>query len=308
MKYLKIISIALMLINGLTAHAQQLAQFSQYTFNTIAINPAYAGARDVLAINLLNRNQWVGINGAPETQTLAISSSIPNSKFGAGLSVINDKLGYEKSTFIYADIAFTINLNKYRTRMLSFGLKAGLSKYDLDQDILNDQNNQNDILINNFESKWTPNFGVGAYFRSDHLFLGIGIPKLFDLTKSLNREVKSYNEINIYFNGGYLIPLNSFKIRPSFIIKYLNGSPLSIDLNTYFLLQDDKLWIGAGYRIGDAVGIQARYQIIKNLHLGYAYDFTTTDLNKYNQGSHEIILSYEFKFRNRKCKCPDLFN
>lgn len=289
--------------------AQQLPQFSQYTFNTIAINPAYAGARDVFAINLLNRNQWVGIKGAPETQTIAINSSIPNSKFGIGLSAINDQLGYEKSTFIYSDLSFTIDMSRFQTRRLSFGLKAGLAKYDLDKDIYNDPDNQNDNLLTNFNSKWRPNFGFGLYFRTDRLFLGLGIPKLFDIAKSIEQEFKTYQEINLYINGGYLLELNSdFKIKPTFMVKYLKGSPLAIDLNAYFILMQDKLWLGAAYRIGDAIGAQARYQIIQGLYLGYAYDFTTSNLNPYSYGSHEVILSFEFKFRNRKCACPDLFN
>ena len=104
--------------------AQQLQQFSQYMYNTVAINPAYAGSRERLNITLLNRNQWVGINGAPVTQTFSAHSSIPGTNLGVGLSFINDKLGYENSTYVFADFSYTINLNEdYR---LSFGLKAGI--------------------------------------------------------------------------------------------------------------------------------------------------------------------------------------
>ncbi len=286
--------------------SQQLPQFTQYQFNTIAVNPAYAGASDFFTINLLNRNQWVGIEGAPVTQTISVNSSVPNSNFGVGLSAINDKLGFEKNSFVYADISYTLDIGYKSTKKISFGLKAGASKFGISDDILQDNQNSNDDYLNSILNQWRPDVGLGVYYRSEYFYLGLSAPKLFDFSSNSISNYQLDNRLNYYFNGGYLKNINSrLKLRPSFLVKYVNGSPLSVDLSTFFIL-NEKVWLGANYRYKDAIGATAKLSVFEGFEVGYAYEFPITDLGRFTSGSHEVLLIYKFKVRD--CRCPYLYN
>ncbi|SDB41769.1 type IX secretion system membrane protein, PorP/SprF family [Flavobacteriaceae bacterium MAR_2010_188] len=308
MKYLKIILLqGLLLLMPVFSIAQQLPQFSQYMYNTISINPAYAGSREIMVINLLNRNQWVGVNGAPVTQTLSVHSSVPGTKLGLGLSVINDKLGYDNTTYIYSDVSYTLNLSdKY---WLAFGLKVGASKFSLDDDIYNDPAYNNDPYLDYLYNGWDPNFGVGIYFRSDKFYMGLSSPKLVNYKKRSDLDYIPIDRVSYYLNGGYLWEYNSsnLKFKPTFLLKYTNGAPLSVDVTGNVLLYD-KLWLGLSYRLKDSFGAMANFNIAKGLNIGYAYDYITSDLAPFTSGSHEIILQYEFNFPRPRCKCTDLHN
>ncbi|NNL15067.1 MAG: type IX secretion system membrane protein PorP/SprF [Flavobacteriaceae bacterium] len=286
--------------------AQQLPQFTQYMYNTISINPAYAGSREIMVVNALNRNQWAGINGAPVTQTLSAHTSIPNTKFGVGLSFISDKLGFEKTTYAYADVSYTIRLNQYDAYKLAFGLKFGASKYDLDQDLLNDGTNASDPFLDLVNFKWSPNIGAGIYFRGESFYLGLSSPKLINY-KEDNIEYVSLDRVSYFFNGGYLLDVNkNLKFKPTFLLKYTEGAPVSMDLSTLFFI-NEKLWLGGSYRFFDSFGAIINFKIFDGLSMGYAYDYITTDLNSYSSGSHEFMLNYEFVFPKPKCKCKDLY-
>ena len=307
MSYKRHISI-LVLFFGLSflGIAQQQPQFTQYMYNTISINPAYAGSREIMVINVLNRNQWAGINGAPITQTLSAHTSIPNTNFGVGLSVISDKLGYEKSTYAYADVSYTIRLNKYDAYKLAFGLKFGASKYDLNQNLLNDGINSSDPFLDLVNFKWSPNLGAGIYFRGESFYLGLSSPKLINYKKN-NIEYVSLDRISYFFNGGYLLDVNkNLKFKPTFLLKYTDGAPVSMDLSTLFFI-NEKLWLGGSYRLFDSFGAIVNFKVFDGLSIGYAYDYITSDLNSYSSGSHEIMLNYEFVFPKPKCKCKDLY-
>lgn len=176
-KNIQLILILLLPVLGL---AQQLPQFSQYMYNTMAVNPAYAGSRERLNITLLNRNQWVGLEGAPVTQTLSMHSSIPGTNLGVGLSLINDKLGYENSTYLFTDISYTINVNQ--DHRLSFGLKVGMSRWGLNADLLADPQAVGDQYLDKIFNNWKTNIGAGVYYRSNNGILGF-LHLVFSITK-----------------------------------------------------------------------------------------------------------------------------
>jgi type IX secretion system PorP/SprF family membrane protein len=295
-----------LMVFPLLSLAQQYPQFSQYMYNTISINPAFAGSREILVMTLLNRNQWVGIDGAPVTQTFSAHSSIPFSQLGVGLSVVNDKLGYEKRTDAFADVSYRLDLDSYDEYKITFGLKAGFSKYAIDSELLNDPDNNIDPFLNNIDNQWHPNFGLGFYFRGESFYLGLSAPKLF-LNKN-NSEYVSLDRMSYYFNGGYVMDLNNnLKFKPSFLIKYTEGAPMSFDISTMFFIYEN-LWLGGSYRFTEAVGAIVNFKLFEGFTVGYSYEYITSHLSAYTSGSHEIMLNYEFEFPSPRCTCKHLYN
>jgi len=302
-----IIIIVLLILGFEYSNAQQLPQFTQYMYNTIAINPAYAGSRGALSIVGLNRNQWAGFDGGPQTQTLSIHSPLRNEKVGLGLSMINDKTGYENLTYIYGDFSYTIQGNdKFK---ISFGLKAGVTTYKLASELYNSAVNGSDQYFNNRLDRLNPNFGAGILFHSERWYLGLSIPKL--LTNDLNNsEYAALEVVHYYGIGGYVFDLNkNIKLKPSFMLKYTKGAALSTDLSAN-LLFDEKFWLGGSYRINGkqrAVGALVDFQVSEQFRIGYTYEIPTGEIRPYTTGSHEILLMYEFKYTKNKMKSPRYF-
>ena len=186
MKRVKIYGIALLLLVSLPSFAQQLPQFTQYMFNTISINPAYAGSRETLSIVGLHRSQWVGLEGGPETQTLSIHTPMRNENVGLGLSFINDHLGYENFSYIYGDFSYTIQTGV--NSKLAFGLKAGFTHYSLDEELLSDPSVVNDPFFNDISNRWSPNFGAGLYWHSNRWYLGFSAPRILNTDYNKSRD------------------------------------------------------------------------------------------------------------------------
>ncbi len=297
----KIHYLLLLLIFPLLSYSQQLPQFTQYMFNTISINPAYAGSREKLNISFLNRNQWVGITGAPVTQTFAMHSGVTNTHLGIGLSIINDKLGYENTFYAFSDLSYSINvIDDY---WLSFGLKAGFSKYGLDPALLS----ENDSYLDNIFNKIKPNFGAGVYLRSDKFFIGFSSPKIISYANNTDIVYNAIDRTSYYLMGGYLLEFTpSLKFKPTAMIKYTKGAPTSFDITGNFLIKDN-LWLGAAYRFGDAFGAYVSILAAEGFRIGYSYEFITSNLNPYTSGSHEIFLSYEFQLLRPSCNCASKF-
>ncbi len=302
-----IIIIVLLILGFEYSNAQQLPQFTQYMYNTIAVNPAYAGSRGALSIVGLNRNQWAGFDGGPQTQTLSIHSPLRNDKIGLGLSMINDKTGYENLTYIYGDFSYTIQGNdKFK---ISFGLKAGITTYKLASELYNSAVNGNDQYFNDRLDRLNPNFGAGILFHSERWYIGLSIPKL--LTNDLNNsEYAALEVVHYYGIGGYVFDLNkNIKLKPSFMLKFTKGAALSTDL-TANLLFDEKFWLGGSYRINGkqrAIGALVDFQVSEQFRIGYTYEIPTGEIRPYTTGSHEILLMYEFKYTKAKMKSPRYF-
>ena len=291
--------------------AQQLPQFTQYMYNTISINPAYAGSRETFSLVGLHRSQWVGIEGGPTTQTLSVHSPMRNDKVGLGFSLIVDKLGYENFAYAYADFSYTIQVG-YETE-LALGVKGGFTHYYLDAELLNDPSVIQDQYFNDVSNRWSPNVGLGAFLHSDRWYLGLSIPRILNTDYNNGRngtiDYVSLERIGYYFTGGYVWDLSaSTKFKPAFMVKATNGAPISYDLTANFLF-NEKFWLGAAYRLNEsagALGAIADWQVSPQWRIGYAYEYPISDIRPYSQGTHEILLMFEL-FKNKRIKSPRYF-
>ena len=300
----KILFIAL-LLTGIVGFAQQDAQYTQYMYNTINVNPAYAGSRGVMSIFGLHRTQWVGLDGAPTTNAFSINTPIDNTNLGLGLSFVNDKIGPTVENTISADISYTIQTSE--TYKLSFGVKGTANLFSLDVNKLNPQN-ANDPLLQNLSSDFSPNVGAGVYLHSDKLYLGASVPNFFETKRYSDNDVAIYKErFNMYFIGGYVFDLSSnLKFKPAFLTKVIEGAPLQVDLSGNFLI-NEKFVLGAAWRWSAAVSLMAGFQVSDGLYIGYGYDLETTKLRNYNSGSHEVFLRFELFKRQDKMVSPRFF-
>ncbi|MBS1534976.1 MAG: type IX secretion system membrane protein PorP/SprF [Bacteroidetes bacterium] len=287
--------------------AQQDAQFTQYMYNTININPAYAGSRGALSIFGLHRTQWVGLDGAPVTNTLSMNTPINDSRLGLGLSFINDRIGPTKENSISVDVSYTIPTSE--TYKLSFGIKGTGNFFGLNTSDLNPEQ-QNDAALVNY-NKFTPNIGAGVYLHSDKSYIGLSVPN-FIQNKKLNNSngdnVAILQErINYYLIAGHVFDLTpDIKFKPAVLTKVVTGSPLQVDLSGNFMFYE-KFVLGAAYRWDAAVSALAGFQITDGLYIGYGYDLETTRLRKYNSGSHEVFLRFELFNNYNKIISPRFF-
>lgn len=290
-------------------YAQQDAQFTQYMYNTIIVNPAYAGSRQTMSIFALHRAQWVGLDGAPVTNSFSINTPINESKIGLGLSIVNDKIGPSVENNIALDFSYTIPVSeKYK---MSFGLKASANLLNIDFTKLDYQGGQ--IFEDNIDNKFSPNIGVGFYFHSDNSYIGISAPNLIETVhfdKSANSSATSHiatEKINYYLIAGYVFELSpSLKLKPALMTKYVEGAPLQVDVSANFMF-NEKFVLGAAYRWSAAMSAMAGFQASDSWFIGYSYDFDTTTLANYNSGSHEIFLRYELFNKYDKIISPRFF-
>ncbi|KQS53626.1 MULTISPECIES: PorP/SprF family type IX secretion system membrane protein [Flavobacterium] len=294
-----------LLLTGFAGFAQQDAQYTQYMYNTININPAYAGSRGVMSIFGLHRTQWVGLDGAPVTNAVSLNTPINNSKLGIGLSFVNDRIGPTDENTISADISYTVQTSE--TYKLSFGIKGTANLFSLDVNKLNPAD-AGDPHLQNFNNNFTPNFGAGVYFHSDKLYVGLSVPNFLQTTRYEDNSVSVYKErMNFYFIGGYVFDLSpSIKFKPAFLMKTIQGAPLQLDVSGNFLF-NDKFTIGAAWRWDAAVSAMAGFQVTEGLFVGYGYDLETTKLSNYNSGSHEIFLRFELFNKFNKLTSPRFF-
>lgn len=273
-----------------TASAQQLPQFTQFVYNTMSVNPAYAGSRETLNVTGLHRNQWAGIEGNPTTSTFSIHSPVKFSRVGLGLSYINDNLGDESTNYIYGNVSYTVPLS--RTVNMALGLNGGVTNYDLATP------DSNDPFFNEGFSQWNPNFGAGIYISSRMWYIGVSSPRL--LNTDLNQGEFSAIERNSYFAiGGVVFDIGrDTKFKTTAIAKTTNGAPATYDVTGSFLFFD-KFWLGASYRFNDAdsFGVLADYQISNSFRFGYAYDLPTSEIRPFTGGTHELILIYELPIK-----------
>lgn len=285
--------------------AQQDAQYTQYMYNTININPAYAGSRGVMSIFGLHRTQWVGLDGAPVTNAVSINTPLNNSNLGLGVSLVNDRIGPTVDNAISVDMSYTLKTSE--TLKLSFGIKATANLFNLDVNQLN-PTNANDPSLQNLNNEFSPNFGAGAYLHSDKFYLGLSVPNFLEDTKYSDNSVSVFKErMNFYAIGGYVFDISpSLKFKPAFLTKVVTGSPLQVDLSGNFLFFE-KLTLGVAYRWDAAVSGLAGFQVSDGLYIGYGYDLETTKLKNYNSGSHEIFLRFELFKRYSKMVTPRFF-
>jgi type IX secretion system PorP/SprF family membrane protein len=307
----RIIGLVLLLLS-VVSYAQQDAQFTQYMYNTININPAYAGSREAMSIFVLHRTQWVGLDGAPVTNTASINTPISRSNIGLGVSVINDRIGPSIENNIAVDLSYTIPTSEeYK---LSFGIKATANLLDIDFSKLTYFKTETSLVNNsNIDNKFSPNVGAGIYYHSDNTYIGFSIPNFLE-TKHFDRyagpETYTYvakERINYYIIAGHVFDLSAnTKFKPAVLTKVVQGAPLQVDLSANFMF-NHKFVAGLAYRWSAAMSAMVGFQVSNSWYVGYGYDLETTRLAHFNSGSHEIFLRYELFNEYDKLTSPRFF-
>lgn len=293
--------------------AQQDAQYTQYLYNTIAINPAYAGSRGVLSMAALHRSQWIGLDGAPKTQTLNIHGPV-SERVGLGLSIISDEIGNGTNQDTYFDALFSYTIPLSQNEKLSFGVKAGGHLLNIDFNKLRNFNpSTGPTGQETIDRKFSPNFGAGVYYRTEKFYAGLSIPNFlqtehFD-NSGQNSSFLAKERMNWYIMSGYVFDLNpDLKLKPAVLFKAVEGAPLQVDLSANLLLRE-KFSFGAAYRWDAALSALFGFQWNERIMLGLAYDRETTALGgtQFNDGSFEIFLRYEIFPRNGAVLDPRFF-
>lgn len=296
------------------AFSQQDPQYTQYIYNPSIINPAYAGSRNSLSLLALHRSQWVGLDGAPVTQTLSGHSPIGNAGIGLGMSLWHDRIGPATETTAAIDVSYSIELN-YDAR-LNFGIKAGMHLLDVDFNKVNIFDPSDILLQENVDSRSTPVLGIGAFYFTDNWYAGLSAPNLLQTDHfSENRDgsvATAYvvqEKIHFFGIAGYVFDLNDqIAFKPATLVKYIVDVPVQIDITANFLFYD-RLTLGAAYRWDAAVSGLAAFQINQNFLLGFAYDREITQLGNttFNSGSYEVFLRYEIFTNPKVMQSPRFF-
>jgi type IX secretion system PorP/SprF family membrane protein len=295
--YQKITALMSLIFLSIQSFAQQDPQFTQYMYNMSVINPAYATADEgILNLGGLYRTQWVGFEGAPKTATFFAHTPI-NNKMELGLSLTNDNIGnIVNETNVYADYAYVLPVGL--ESKLSLGLKAGFTMFDANFNGFNLQSGGpgTDIAFNENISRMFPNLGIGAFFFTDNYYIGLSAPNMLS-TKHLESEngikATGVESVHYFLTGGYVFDINeNLKLKPAFMAKGVSGAPIAMDVTANVLIQN-RLEAGLGYRLGDAVSALVNFKVTPQLRIGYAYDYTTSNLSNYNSGSHEIFILFD---------------
>jgi len=273
-------------------YSQQDPQYTQYMYNMHVVNPAYAGSHGTLNIGLLHRTQWVGLEGAPKTTVFAIDAPV-RKNVGVGLSVFADKIGPVKEQNLFADVSYTIQTSDFGN--LAFGVKAGftfldalLSTLDLGDQI------PDDVFRDDIKDTYV-NFGAGAFYYTDRFYVGLSMPNMlnqYHLKKKGGIISSAAEKMHYFITSGYVFDLNdNLKLKPSVLLKGVGGAPLSIDFSGNVLI-NNKLEFGLSWRFDDSISALMNIEVAPMFRVGYAYDYTTTNLGDFNSGSHEIILLF----------------
>ena len=296
----KFLIIAFLVVTASSVFAQQEAMYTHYMYNTLAVNPAYAGTRGALTVTALHRSQWVGFEGAPLTQTLTLHTPLRNRKIGLGLSIINDVIGPDRNTGFYVDYSYKLKISK--KAKLALGLKAGVSVLKSNLTSVSTTESDDPVFKNDVQSQVLPNFGFGMYYYTDNYYVGISIPRLLENNYSENSISGSGDVLSggkhYYFIAGAAMNLNDdFQLRPTMLVKMSSSAPIEVDLTALFVYQN-RFSLGIMGRTGDAVGLLVGVNVWQQLEIGYSFDWSfTNETQVYNNGSHEIFIRYDFVYK-----------
>jgi len=302
-----IIMMTFVLMMCAQARAQFEPQFTQYMFNEMFINPAYAGSRDHMAMTALYRNQWVGIEGSPKTQTFSAHTPLRNEKIGLGLSILHEEIGVTQDFSAFGTYAYRIPMQK---GFFSMALSGGIIHHQEQLLELKTQD-QGDQSFMGTPRLTVPNMGFGTFLSTRNYYVGLSIPRMLQ-NKVDAATGKAENKINVpywhyYLMGGYVFTLNeSIKLKPTCMVKAVSGAPVVADFGAHVLLSE-VLWLGGSYRTSDSWAAIIQIQMNKQMRLGYSYDYTLTELNQFTSGTHEITLGFDFSFDKNKVVTPRYF-
>ncbi len=306
--FLSIILICVCLFESFDTMAQQDPHYTQYMYNTMSVNPAYVGSRGHATITALGRTQWVGFDGAPDTQTLSYDTPIGYSGLGLGINLVNDKIGPSHETYLDGNVSYTIETGEEGN--LAFGLKLGGRLLNVDWSLGNISDGGNDDAFNqNIVNKFLPTIGAGIYYHESDWYIGLSVPNFlsqehYDADNVIGET--AVERLHFFFIAGFVLDLNeSIKFKPAALLKAVSGAPLSLDISANFMF-NEKFRLGAAWRWGDSIAALLGFQASESLYIGYAYDLTTSNYNVANSGTHEVLLRYEI-FRQEKMKSPRFF-
>lgn len=286
-----------------TVNAQQRVQFTQYMFNGLVLNPAYAGAHQALHATLIHRSQWAGVDGAPKSQTLSAHSLFKKKNIGLGFILSNDMIGVHRNLNFMTTYAYHLNLG--RERYLSFGLQAGIQNRKSDYtSLLAEAGDDPKVIYGDFSQHFF-DFGTGIYFRSEKLHVGYSIPELLPEKIYLNDSlIINMNSLNHFLFSRYSAGINeNFDLEPSFLLKYIAGSPISYDINMNVIYRD-VLTMGLSYRKKESVDMLVKFQFTPQLQAGYSYDYPIGEISSFTNSSHELMISYLFSFKESNVVSP----
>lgn len=291
-----------LILGAFTAKAQQDPQFTQFFDNALFANPAYAGSNDVLNITALHREQWVGFDGRPRSTSLSIHSPLSYRSVGVGLTMINDQLGPFKQNLVYGDFSYSLRFkNKSR---LAFGIQGGINVINIGTDQLSSVQNDT-YLVQSIANNVNPNFGFGVYYHSDRWFIGASSPKL--LQQSYDGSSSNIEKRHFFASAGFVSRLNEvWQLRPIVQVKGTQGAPLSIDASVAAIF-DDRFFIGGMWRPNAAFGAFVQFKVSPQFKVGLASDFGTQAIRSYNNGTYELLLSYDFNLRKQGIISPRYF-
>lgn len=307
-KFIRVTFACVLLLHSATTWAQQHPMYSQYMFNMLNINPAYAGSRGVPTMTALYRSQWVGIDGAPQSASASFEMPLNEKKIGLGVQMYDDKLGIERTTGVNASYAFRIQLAESGT--LSLGLQAGLLNYRANYSQVRTFQS-NDPAFSQNVAGLLPAAAAGVYYNADKFYIGFSTPALLKTKISYDNvaEVASVSgrDLHLFLATGCVIDLNQdLVLKPSLLVKSVSGAPIEYDLNANLWIQNT-LSLGFSYRTGDSYVGMAELQMSKQFRIGYAYDKTFSNLSNLNNGSHELMLRMEFGNSTGKVASPRYF-
>lgn len=323
MKKLILLIVGSFLLLSRPASAQQDAQYSQYMFNGIYINPAYAGYKEVLNVHSFYRSQWTGITGAPRSMSLAVDAIANSGNVGLALQVASDKLGAQTNLSIYGNYSYRIRMNDDGSSRLALGLGVGMVQLGIDGSMLNPNNPEPNQPVG-VQSTIVPDARAGVYFANDKYYAGFSVDNLIATYINIDRYAFiPQPKPHYYLTAGALFPLSeNFQIKPSFLLKDDRGGPTSLDINAFLLIKEF-LWVGGSYRTGvklyDKSYLQkdltprnsavAAIQIFpsEKIRIGYGYDFSIGPLQGYSSGTHEISIAYSFVRSNIRMATPRVF-
>lgn len=303
------IIMGLILLGCASAHSQQDPQYTHYMYNTQAINPAYAGSRGSMNFFGLHRQQWVGLDGAPQTTAFSVHTPFTDSKMGIGVGVVNDKLGIINENRISLDLSYTIDLDAKGDNKLSFGIKGTANMLDVSYSRLNASHSNDPYFQTDVQNEFSPNIGAGVYWYTDKSYIGLSVPNFLENARFKEGGVySSMNQrMNFYLMGGHVFRLSpNLQFKPAFLLKAVEGAPLQADLTANFWLYE-RLTLGAAYRWDAAWSALIGFQITDGLLVGYSYDGDVTKLVNYNKGSHEVFLRFELFNKYRRVNSPRFF-
>jgi len=302
-KALAIVSILL----SFGSFAQQDFQNSQYMFNLFSINPAYAGSNDVLSVNVSHRSQFVGFEGAPNTQQFSIHAPVTKKKIGLGLEITNDVIGPRKVLGVHTAYAYRVKIGPGQ---LGFGLKAGIYNYTYNWDILNYQDNTEDLIGTGTESKLVPNFNFGMYYHDRINYAGIELahlnnPSIYSNDSITDVQAKLSSHISAFAGRAFELN-NKLVLKPSFLVRFAQNAPGYADVNVS-VLYNRRFWLGASYRTNKALIFIAQVYINPKLKLGYSYDLLLNKLSTFQGGAHELYLGFDIDFNKSTALSPRYF-